>query len=211
MDFDSALKLARTYFTGYIEDFAATARGAGTGPPAERKLDSRLWTFVVLSIAIGVTLAGMTGLGHEEPLLVAMVFLLTNWCAFSLWAYLFCRFVLRGSATFMSTLSILLYVLPAVFVVSHFVAMLGRILAPPLAQLSTSVEPAYVPALVYLIVQALLLAVYLPLNLRSTNGFGPIRTAALVMFVPIPLLIVNTSILYGLLFVATFDGSIGTK
>lgn len=209
MDLDGTIALARAHFTGYIEEFVRTASGARFDKASQSsadQLDGRLWTFVVLSAGIGAALGGLTGLGAEAPLWVVMVFLLTNWCGFSFWAYLLCRFVLGGRARFMNTLATLLYVLPVIFVACHFIALLVKILYTPFGGLVPDFSPEYVPAIAYLGVQALLLAIYLPLNLGVANGFGVYRTAALVTFVPLPLLAVNTAMLYALIFLEDFEG-----
>ena len=150
MDIETLLKIATTYLADYFREFTETLskprctaalsgvsdEQAVNGAPgystsnAETNINSDVWVFVVFSVFIGSTLALTSGIQSKDDLQVIMIYVITNWVAFSFYAFLLTRFILRGSASFSATLKVTLFVLSVTYVLCNFAALLGSFVPP---------------------------------------------------------------------------------
>ena len=189
MDIEKILKIATTSLAQYVQDFMLTIVRPWAESPAvgsivlaqDQKpfshddstnvsavLDGQLWTFVFLSVFIGSTLTAITK-KKADDLQTVVVYLVTSWLAFSAYAYLFCRFVLRGKASFASSTRTILYVLSVTYVISSFCSLLGSLGSPALYEKGD--PDHWIPRVVYVAIQGLLLSYLLTRNLATLNRF----------------------------------------
>ena len=214
MDIEKLLKIATTYMSDYVKQFIETlsrprcAVGTSGGQAitgssdfpkdnAETILDTKVWLFVFLSVFIGSTLALTSGIQKKNDLQGLMIYVITNWVAFSFYAFLICRFILRGSANFLTTLNTTLYVLSVIYVVCNFAALLGSFV-PPVTIKGTPFHLA--SNLLYVGLQGLLLAFYLTWNLLKLNSFSKVKAVVLIILLPIPVVLINGLVSFGVFF-----------
>gem|GEM_PF-2185425 len=211
MDFEKLLKWGTEYLSSYFSVFVSTLRTpvARFQPVANKnelkhfvigdkfsasylgpELNPMLFGFVLISVFVGATLNSLVP--HRPPspdIATSAVVTVAVWLMYSVTVHLACR-ILKGNVNFWDTLSITLQLLSVVYVVSNLITFLwGSIAQSPLIQKSVSVD--FVgsliehPIFLYYIIQFVLMLVYLPLTLKSVNGFGLVRQIAITI---VPLL-----------------------
>jgi Yip1-like protein len=143
MDLEKLLDFASEYLSEYAAIFVATAthpsvrfspaiedaRGgeivlpAGLQQAAGSRLSPKLFTFVVISIFLGVTISGLIPGRRQGPDLAAStIVVLISWFVFSTIAHWVSR-MLGGRGAYSETLSVSLQLLSVIYVISCFLAL----------------------------------------------------------------------------------------
>ena len=155
---------------------------AGSDSGAKPWLHPRLFAFATVSVIFGNMLNNLIPNRRTGPdLFVTVVITLIYWFVYSSGLHLFCR-VLRGRGQYVDTLAVSIQVLATLFVVASVLTLGLSLLTqlPVMARLIIRIpligDILYEePAFFFFGIQALLLAVYLPLALKHVHGFGWIR------------------------------------
>ena len=204
MDLDKSFSFVADNITGFFEVSVSTLvrpksyfqlvpatpkTGADTN---ERPwLNPRLFAFAALSVILGTLLNSLIPGRRSGPdIVTTLVLLLIYWFVYSAGLHLVCK-VLRGRGSLVDTLAVSIQVLSTLFVVASIISLILVLLTrQPIATELVSKVPFVgrslkkMPELLFFVVQALLLAIYLPLALKHVHGFGWIRQIV-VGFVPL--------------------------
>jgi hypothetical protein len=215
MDFEKLLKFASSSLSQYIRDFIYTlTRAWSVARPAQGKilsadglaiggsveqdpmnvLNADLWVFVFVSIFLGSTLTGMVADQKSVELQKIAVYVAVSWMAFALYSFLLAKYLLRGTADFLSTARATLYCLGTTFVIASFASLLGSF-APP--EVNEGHVYTWVPQVIYLASQGVLLAVLLGRNFRALNGFRGRKLWVFIFLAPVPILLINLLVSMG--------------
>lgn len=151
-------------------------------------LSPRLLTFAVFSVIVGTTINGLLPNripGPQHFVVVAVV--LSSWFFHASYLHLLCK-MLRGSGSYLETLSVSVQVFATIYVVSSFLSLIaGTIVLMP--YVSNTIKKVYFigelivsePALLFFIILALLQSLYIPMSLRHVHKFGRFRVFAIFL------------------------------
>lgn len=198
MGFDKLIELAQSYARDYV--FAALAilsrpDGSAEDGSAEAVLtpaNPRTWVFCLISISLG-SLSYTAAISRDlyTPNFEAFGAVITLW----LWI-LFAGIshgmlkLLHGKGQFLDTLGVCLRILPVAYMMAGFIALTISLFARG--------ETGSYPTLAryaFLGVQFLILAIYLPPDLRRAHNTGPGIQVALMVLLPAIVLGVNMLLL----------------
>ena len=202
MKFEDIFNWGTEYFSEYFSNFIFTLRSpalrfqpvhsnvatsgvvlstetkSSTGP----QINPKLFIFMMISILIGATINSVIPGRTDAPdLLTTAVVTLSVWIAYSISVYLAC-IVLKGSGSFLETVSVSLQVLAVVYVFSNFITFVWSMIAEVIFTI-TSVQGFFIeqPIYIYYVVQFSLMAFYLPVALRHVQKFGVGRQMLLII------------------------------
>ena len=218
MDLEKLLKIASTYLSQYVRDFMRTLATTWTrdtlpagqilsadgvlimqeSAPADpvAVLNADLWVFVLLSIFIGTTLAGLATAKKGADLQVIVAYVAISWFAFSVYAFAFARYILRGKAEFVDVARATLYCLAVTYVVASFISLLASIFVAPIS--IKGAVYSWLPKVAYLTTQACFLSFLLTRNFRALNRWSGWRLAVFFFLAPLPVLLINILVSLGI-------------
>jgi hypothetical protein len=206
MDIDNIFKFATETFSDYFTGLGQTILGqpffqpvaapSATGhsgirsePRRSDRLQPALFGFVVLSIFFGIALEAVRNKEmNKEDLAPIVVFLIISWLVYGSFTYGVCR-LLRGSGSFLATISMMLQLLSTVFVISSFGSLCLFAASTAIVKfahfhsslLDQLIQPGFG---FYYIIHVILLLIYVPLLMRRIHGFGVVKTIVL-FFIPL--------------------------
>ena len=212
MDIEGLVEFASKYLSEYVATFTATlahpvARFNPILEAAETReiilpkrveearssyLNPKLFTFVVISIFVGVTInALIPGRPSGPDLVPSAIVILISWFTFSSVSHLISRMI-GGRGTFGDTLSVSLQLLAVIYVVSCFMALAaGAIAQSGSVKVFATATGGFLefivenPVSIYFFTQLALMLIYMPLALRHVHGFGWIRQLIVGLTAPV--------------------------
>ena len=197
MDINKLIDWGTEYFTEYLSAFFSTLQHptlhfppvqqlveqqsiiipGHTPRSGEDRLNPRLYTYLIISIFIGSTLNSIIPQRPSIPeITVTIVVTLAVWIIYSLVTFGVCRLI-GGKGKFLETVSLSLQLLATIYVVSNLIALAWGYIAQ--TSFLENAERSYLlinslkehPVLLYNVIQAILMMLYLPLGIKSLYNF----------------------------------------
>ena len=193
MDLEKIIEFAGRYLSDYINAFMATLchpvvqfspvyegapgiAGGLTHPrqAAVTRLNPQIFTFGLLSIAIGLTLSKVLPTKTQVDPLVAVTLIFILWTIFACYGYVIAK-LFRGGGTFNETVTVTLQVLGVVYVLCNIIALLGRVIV------SAGLVYLDIEAVdfLYFVAQATLFSIYMPLAMKGLHRVSRWKTLLL--------------------------------
>lgn len=171
-----------------VGDTTGVSEIVGVRTEKQLWLNPRLLIFSVLSIILGLSLnALIPNRTHAPDLLSSVLIVFLYWVVCGSLLYLVCRLI-GGKGGYLETLSVTLQVLATLYVVSSFFALLlSSLTSIPVLEREFGTESALVgvldsaPVVVFFVVDTILIAIYVPLALKTVHKFGWGRTSLVLI------------------------------
>ncbi len=202
MDLNKAIKFSETYARNYIFSFLSilwsptlTTSTAGIGSAVLKASSGRIWSYVLVSILIGILFFNAANESYDIKNILRVVDILFTvwlWVLFSLLSFLLSK-TLGGKANFVDTFSVCLRVLPTAYALSGLICFTISFFAFSGFEQH---DRNFATSFVFLLSQFIIISIYLPLGLKNLHQLSALSLVFLAITLPAVVFSVNAFSLY---------------